>query len=364
MTDLFEPLTFAHGPSSTNRFMLAPLTNQQSHVDGTLSDEEFHWLTARARGGFGVVSTCAAHVQASGQGFPGQLGIFDEHHVTGLTRLATAIKGHGALALVQLHHAGLRAPSALTGCAPVAPFDDPKTGARALTTAEVETVVDAFVEAAHRAKRAGFDGVELHGAHNYLLCEFLEPLRNTRADRYGGSLENRCRIFFEIIDGVRARCGDDFHLAIRLSPERFAMSTPDVLELYQRLIDTGTVDLIDLSLWDVFKEASDEALAGRQLLELFTDVDRGRTRLGAAGKIYTARDARRAIDEGVDLVILGRAAITNHDFPRQTRDDPDFSMRELPVSEETLTLEGVGPDFIAYLRGWPDFVVGTSEASA
>ena len=364
MTDLFEPLTFLHGPVSKNRFMLAPLTNQQSHDDGTLSDEEYHWLTARARGGFGVVSTCAAHVQASGQGFPGQLGIYDDRHLAGLTRLATGVKEHGALALVQLHHAGLRAPSELTGSAPVAPFDDPKTGARALTTEEVEAVVDAFVAAAYRAKHAGFDGVELHGAHNYLLCEFLEPLRNTRADRYGGSLENRCRVFFEIIDGVRARCGDDFHLAIRLSPERFAMSTPDVLELYQRLIDIGTVDLIDLSLWDVFKEASDETFAGRSLLELFTDVDRGATRLAAAGKIYSARDARRALDAGVDLVILGRAAITNHDFPRQTRDDPNFSMRELPVPAETLTLEGVGPDFVAYLRGWPDFVTEVRDASA
>ncbi|MDE3007889.1 MAG: NADH:flavin oxidoreductase [Acidobacteriota bacterium] len=364
MTDLFAPLTFRHGPTSKNRFMLAPLTNQQSHDDGTLSDHEYQWLTARARGDFGVVSTCAAHVQASGQGFPGQLGIYDERHVAGLTRLATGIKEHGALALVQLHHAGLRAPTELTRTTPVAPFDDPKSGARALTTDEVEQVVEAFVVAAHRAKRAGFDGVELHGAHNYLLCEFIEPLRNTRADRYGGSFENRCRVFFEIIDGVRARCGDDFHLAIRLSPERFAMSTSDVLELYRRLVDTGAVDLIDLSLWDVFKEASDENFLGRKLLELFTAIDRGDTRLAAAGKIYGAADARRALDAGLDLAVLGRAAITNHDFPRQTRDDPDFSMRALPVTEETLTLEGVGPDFVTYLRGWPDFVAEVGGVGA
>ena len=85
MTDLHSPLTFARGPALKNRFMLAPLTNMQSHADGTLSDDEFKWLTKRAEGGFGVTMTCAAHVQAKGQGFPGQLGIWDDKHLTGLT---------------------------------------------------------------------------------------------------------------------------------------------------------------------------------------------------------------------------------------------------------------------------------------
>ena len=89
MTILFDPVTFAHGPSMPNRFMLAPLTNMQSHADGSLSEAEHHWLTMRARGGFGLTMTCAAHVQAVGQGFPGQLGTFSDHHVEGLARLAT-----------------------------------------------------------------------------------------------------------------------------------------------------------------------------------------------------------------------------------------------------------------------------------
>ena len=93
MSDLFAPMTLAHGPAMKNRFMLAPLTNQQSHADGRLSDEEFHWLTMRAKGGFGLTMTCAAHVQAVGQGFAGQLGVFGDQHLEGLTRLASAIKG-------------------------------------------------------------------------------------------------------------------------------------------------------------------------------------------------------------------------------------------------------------------------------
>ncbi len=111
MTDLFAPLSFTRGPALKNRFMLAPLTNLQSHADGRLSDDEFHWLTLRAQGGFGLTMTCAAHVQAIGQGFPGQLGIYSDDHLEGLTRLAAAIKAAGSRAFVQLHHAGMRAPA-------------------------------------------------------------------------------------------------------------------------------------------------------------------------------------------------------------------------------------------------------------
>ncbi len=111
MTKLLEPLTFTRGPAMRNRFMLAPLTNLQSNEDGTLSDEEFNWLTMRAKGGFGLTMTCAAHVQAVGQGFPGQLGIFGDEHIAGLTRLATEIKRHNSVAIAQLHHAGRRSPA-------------------------------------------------------------------------------------------------------------------------------------------------------------------------------------------------------------------------------------------------------------
>jgi len=112
---LFQPLNFAHGPAMKNRLMLAPLTNTQSHADGRMSDEEFRWLTLRAEGGFGLTMTCAAHIQRNGQGFPGQMGCWSDDHLEGLTRLATAIKAQGSLAVVQLHHAGMRSP-AITDC--------------------------------------------------------------------------------------------------------------------------------------------------------------------------------------------------------------------------------------------------------
>ena len=223
MTDLFAPLSLQHGPAMKNRFMLAPLTNTQSHPDGTLSDDEFAWLTYRAEGGFGLTMTCAAHVQAAGQGFPGQLGVFGDQHLPGLSRLAAAIKAHGSIASVQLHHAGMRSPKELIGQAPLCPSEDAETGARALTLPEVEQLRDDFIAAAVRAQTAGFDGVEIHGAHGYVLCQFLSPTINRREDRYGGSPENRARIVREIIDGIRSACHPDFHLGIRLSPERFVV---------------------------------------------------------------------------------------------------------------------------------------------
>ena len=126
---LFDSVSFAHGPSMKNRFMLAPLTNQQSHVDGTLSDDEYHWLTMRAKGGFGLTMTCASHVQAVGQGFAGQLGCFDDKHLDGLTRLADGIHQHDSVAIVQLHHAGRRSPKDLIGSQPLSAGNDDKMGA-------------------------------------------------------------------------------------------------------------------------------------------------------------------------------------------------------------------------------------------
>ena len=193
MTDVFDPLTFIRGPAMKNRFALAPLTNSQSHADGQLSEDEFRWLVMRARGGFGLTMTCAAHVQAIGQGFPGQLGAFSDDHLEGLTRLAAAIREQASVAVIQLHHAGMRSPAELIGGQPVCPSEEAEFGARALTGGEVERLIEDFVEAAVRAERAGFDGVELHGAHGYVLAQFLSPAVNRRTDRYGGSAENRAR---------------------------------------------------------------------------------------------------------------------------------------------------------------------------
>jgi 2,4-dienoyl-CoA reductase-like NADH-dependent reductase (Old Yellow Enzyme family) len=356
MTNLFEPLTFSHGPAMKNRFMLAPMTNQQSHPDGRLSDDERRWLVMRAAGGFGLTMTCASHVQAMGQGFPGQLGIFSDDHVEGLTGLAAAIKAEGSLAVVQLHHAGARSPAALIGGQPVCPSDDPESGARALTGNEVEQLIADFITAAARAQRCGFDGVEVHGAHGYVLAQFLSPTWNRRTDAYGGSADNRARIVVEILDGIRARCGDSFSLGLRLSPERFGLRLPDIVELAQRVMLSGVIDYLDMSLWDYAKRPEQERFRERLLRDYFLELDRGDTRLGVAGKIDSAAAARACIGDGFDFVSIGRAAIVHHDFVQRIAVEPDFAMSALPVTVERLRKEGLGPAFIDYMRRWEGFV--------
>lgn len=362
MTDLFSPLAFARGPAMKNRFMLAPLTNLQSHPDGTLSDDEFNWLTLRAKGGFGLTMTCAAHVQAAGQGFPGQLGIFGDQHLPGLSRLAAAIKAEGSLAVVQLHHAGMRSPKDLIGQAPLCPSADEGTGARALTLAEVEQLRDDFIAAAVRAEKAGFDGVELHGAHGYVLCQFLSPAINRREDRYGGAPENRARLLLEILEGVRSRCRPDFNLGLRLSPERFGLQLAEIRELAQKLMREGQIDYLDMSLWDVGKEPMEEAFQGRSLMSYFTELERGQVRLGVAGKIMAAETARQCLRDGADFVLIGRSAILHHDYPKRIAADPGFTPVPLPVTREHLRAEGLGPAFIGYMNTWKGFVAETEPA--
>lgn len=348
MPSPYDQVTFTHGPAMSNRFMLAPLTNQQSHADGSLSDEELQWLRLRAEGGFGLTMTCAAHVQAVGQGFAGQLGVWSDHHVEGLTRMAGALNATGTVSYLQLHHAGNRAPAALIGTQPVCPSDDADTGARALSTEEVHEVVEAFVEGARRAQRAGFHGVELHGAHGYLICQFLSSELNHRTDEYGGSLENRSRVLFEIIAGIRAACGPELALAVRLSPERFGMRIAEIVEVYGRLVATGEVDLIDMSLWDVERRSDEEGFEGRTLTEIFAELPRGDVRLGVAGKIHDPADVQRVLDQGVDIAVLGRVAILHHDYPRLAVGE-GFVPRRPPATPEVLAAEGVSPSFVHYL---------------
>ena len=358
VTNLFDALTFNSGATLPNRLALSPLTNLQSNPDGTLSDDEYKWLTMRAQGGFGLTMTCASHVQAVGLGFPGQLGCFSDDHLEGLARLAAGINQEGSLSIVQLHHAGMRSPEGDIGEKPHCPSDNEETGARGISHDEVLQLRDDFIAAALRAEKAGFNGVELHGAHGYMIAQFLSPTINQRDDEYGGSLENRCRLLQEIIDGIRQQCRADFVLGVRLSPERFDIRLSEMRELAQQLMSEGKIDFLDMSLWDSFKEPADEGFEGKTLLDCFTELERGNVLLATAGKVRSAEDARACIEAGADFVLLGRSAILHHDFPRQVEANADFEPVANPVSADYLRSEGLGEVFIQYMSTWGGFVEG------
>jgi 2,4-dienoyl-CoA reductase-like NADH-dependent reductase (Old Yellow Enzyme family) len=340
--------------------MLAPMTNTQSFEDGRLSDEEFHWLTMRAKGQFGLVMTCASHVQDVGKGFPGQLGIFSDEQIEGHQRLSSAIKAYGSLAVIQLHHAGMRSPAELIQQMPVCPSINKKFGARALSIEEVLQLREDFIEAARKAKKAGYDGVEVHGAHGYILTQFLSSEVNQRRDEYGGNLENRCRLLFEIVAGIRQVCGNKFLLGVRLSPERFGMKLSEIKEVSKRFIEEAKIDFLDISLWDCFKHPEEEENQNLTLLEHFTSLEFRKVMLTVAGKIQNGNDVRKILNSGVDFVSIGRSAILHHDFPAKVLSNPDFNPTTLPVSESYLQKEGLGKNFITYMKRWPDFVKSNS----
>ena len=220
----------------------------------------------------------------------------------------------------------------------------------------IQKVIQDFISAAVRSEKAGFDGVEVHGAHGYLLTQFMSTELNQRSDEYGGSYENRTRIVREIIAGIKRECSEGFSVGIRLSPEGYGMPLTEVTRFCQELIDDGSLDYLDISLWDCSKESADEEFQGRSLLSYFTDLSWGDVKLVVAGKLKTPADAEAMMEQGVDFVMLGRAGILTHDFPNRYKVDPEFEATQLPVTAEHLESEGLSPAFIKYLSGWDGFV--------
>ncbi|MCP3057828.1 NADH:flavin oxidoreductase [Myxococcus sp. K38C18041901] len=355
MAGLFDPLVLREGVVARNRVWLAPLTNKQSHADGTLSDAELHFLERRAEGGFGLVETCAAHVQQDGKAWSGELGVHDDAMLPGLRRLADRVHQGGALLSAQLFHGGLRADPAVSGMSRwSASAHGGADECREGTEAEIEAVIASFASAARRCAQAGFDAVELHGAHGYLLSQFLSTTYNLRADRWGGSLENRSRLIRETLAAVR-RAAPSLVLAVRLSPEDFGqargLDLDESLDVARMLADEG-MDILHLSLWraglNTTKRPQEHATA------LFRRAVPARVKMVVAGAIWTKEDAEAQLARGADAVALGRSAIANHDWPeRIQRGAP---IQQPPLSFDLLRTEGASPGFIDYLRGWKNFV--------
>lgn len=336
--------------------MLAPLTNTQSNEDGTLSEDELNWLTMRAKGGFGLVMTCASHVSEIGKGFPGQLGIFSDSQIEGHKQLTKNIKKYGSLAVIQLHHAGMRSPKEIIGQQPVCPSENAEFDARAMSLEEIKQLRNDFITAAVRAQKSGYDGLEIHGAHGYIIAQFLSAEINKRTDEYGGSLENRTRILFEIVERIREECGSEFLLGVRLSPERFGLDLKEIRQVCEELISGGKIDFLDVSVWDYKKMPEDEQYNSKSLLSYFTSLDTSKVKLTVAGKIRNGEDVVNVMNENVDFVTIGRSAILHHNFPELVIENPNFMAVRNPVSADYLSSEGVGEKFVDYLSKWPNFV--------
>jgi 2,4-dienoyl-CoA reductase-like NADH-dependent reductase (Old Yellow Enzyme family) len=358
---LYEPLTLRCGVTLPNRLALAPMTNQQSHPDGTLADDELNWLARRADGGFGTIATCAAFVGLGGKAWEGELGVDRDDDLPGLKRLADRIHAAGAIAMVQLFHGGVRAAQKLTGeqvwsastwHEDGADFETP----RPATIDDIARVIRQFGDAAARCEQAGFDGVELHGAHGYLLCQFLSATMNPRTDGWGGDLVGRARLIREVMRTVRGKVGKRFAVGARLSLEDWGhakgLDLDESLQVSQWLCDDGA-DFIHASLWNAQRNTKKRPDA--HPLALVRAAIPADVALFTAGSIWTRAEAEEARTRGADVIALGRAAIVNPDWPKQAR-DPSWQPKRTPVTRAELIAAALSPQFVEYMTRWKNFV--------
>lgn len=361
MHDLFEPLVFRTGLTAKNRLVLAPMTNKQSQDDGSLGEDEKKWLFSRAAAGFGLIETCAAHVALDGQAWQGELGIFDDRLLPGLTTLAAGLKERGAASIVQIFHGGLRADPAVNGSPTWSASEG--QGARAATEEDIARVSGQFVDAALRAQRAGFDGVEIHGAHGYLFGQFLSALDNQRTDQWGGSLENRARLLRDVTRTIRQRVGPSFTVGVRLSPEDFGQSRgldlDENLTVAGWLADDG-IDFLHLSLWRA--QLNTRKRPTEHAIPLFRAAVPDDVKIFAAGSVWTRAEADDLLARGADGVALGRSAVVNRDWPERARDHAWAPVRP-PVTVEHLVENDLSPTFAAYMGNWKGFLVGAEGGS-
>lgn len=371
MKTLFNSYTFQGTDKiAPNRIALAPMTNKQSQSDGQLGSDEYRWLTRRAQEGFGIIFTCAVHVQADGKTWEAELGNFDDIHIPGLTRLATGIKKYGSLSIMQIMHGGARSPESLTGKQPWSASEhifetkNHQIPVRAATIKDIENVIQSFTKAAIRAYHAGFDGVELHAAHGYLLHQFLSTATNKRTDQWGGSLINRSRIIVEIVKSIKLHLPPYFLVGVRISPEDKytykGIDFDDSLNLSVLLSECGA-DFIDISTWASAEPPQKYAQSEKPIITWFRDRLGLNVPLFVAGEIWTPKDALRALNAGADFVSLGKVAIGNPNWPSMAKDINATPLLP-PYSVAHLREASLGDEFIKYMKKWVNFVDDTEES--
>lgn len=338
MTSLFDPIDL-RGVRVRNRIWVSPMCQYTvDQRDGVPTDWHLVHLGSFARGGAGLVMAEASGVAPEGRISPHDTGIWNDAQVAAWRRVVEFGHSHGAVMGIQLAHAGRKASvypewgsGALKGTLPLAEggwqtvsasdlaFGD-YAAPRALTVDEIRDVVAAFVGSAHRALDAGFDLVEVHAAHGYLIHQFLSPLSNARDDAYGGSLQNRARLLLEIVRGVRAEVGDDVPVLVRFSATDYVDGGWDE---HQTAIVAGWAqdagaDLFDISSGGLVTGVHIPSGPGYQVPLAESVHSNAHVRVSAVGRITEPRQAAEIISSGqADAVMLGREMLR----------DPHFALR-------------------------------------
>ena len=352
-SNLMESFTFKNGVTLRNRVVMAPMTTWASNDDYTISDEELNYYKKRVTG-VGMVITGCTRVQPNGIGFANEFAAYDDSFIPSLRKLAEATKSGGAQAILQIFHAGNKALPAFTPNGDVVSSSALETEAtacapsvtpRELSHDEIMEVIHAFGEMTRRAIEAGFDGVELHGAHGFLLQNFMSPFFNRREDQWGGSLENRLRfpvaVIREIKSVIKKLATKPFTLGYRISPDEpqeGGLRMQDTYALIERLIEED-VDYVHASLASALSSKPVDSQDEKTYLELIVEKANGRIPVLAAGSMVTPDDVASGLDKGLSLAVVGQGLIMNPDWIEKVQNGQESEIQTTIKASKVSELE-------------------------
>ena len=323
---LFQPFTLNNGVTVKNRLAVAPMTHFGSHADGLISDQERTFLGNRA-GDIGLFISAATLVQDGGKAFRGQPEATGEHCIDSLKETAQIIQKQGAKAILQIHHGGSQAMVELNRRDKISASASEKDGAREASAAEVEELIASFAQAADLAIRAGFDGVEIHGANGYLIQQFYSAQSNRRSDQWGGSLENRMRFPLAVVDAVVAvrekHRLNDFIIGYRFSPEEAGedgLTMTETGTLIDALVQKP-LQYLHVSLWEFDKKIRRGGDTAQTRMQFIHDRINGKLPLIGVGNLFTADDILAAFETGwAEFIALGKTVMINPHIATQIRE--------------------------------------------
>ena len=314
---LFQPFTLNNGVTVKNRLAVAPMTHFGSLADGLISDQERTFLGNRA-GDMGLFISAATLVQEGGKAFRGQPEATGENCLDSLKETAQIIQKQGAKAILQIHHGGSQAMVELNRRDKISASASEKDGAREASAAEVEELIASFAQAADLALRAGFDGVEIHGANGYLIQQFYSAQSNRRNDQWGGSLENRMRFPLAVVDAVAAvrekHQRNDFIIGYRFSPEEAGedgLTMAETGALIDALVQKP-LQYLHVSLWEFDKKVRRGGDTAQTRMQFIHDCINGKLPLIGVGNLFTADDILLAFKTGwAEFIALGKTVMIN-----------------------------------------------------
>ena len=323
---LFQSFTLNNGVTVKNRLAVAPMTHFGSHADGLISDQERTFLGNRA-GDMGLFISAATLVQEGGKAFRGQPEATGENCLDSLKETAQIIQKQGAKAILQIHHGGSQAMVELNHRDKISASASEKDGAREASAAEVEKLIASFAQAADLAIRAGFDGVEIHGANGYLIQQFYSAQSNRRSDQWGGSLENRMRFPLAVVDAVAAvrekHQRNDFIIGYRFSPEEAGedgLTMAETGALIDALVQKP-LQYLHVSLWEFDKKIRRGGDTEQTRMQFIHDRINGKLPLIGVGNLFTADQILAAYETGwAEFIALGKTVMINPHIATQIRE--------------------------------------------